>query len=62
MTTYAIAPVEGFGWLLVAMGIAQSEQERRVIRVMYLGVFFIILFYREIPWADMLIDHLNNRE
>jgi hypothetical protein len=62
MTTYAIAPVEGFGWLLVAMGIAQSEQERRVMRVMYLGVFFIILFYREISWADMLIDHLNNRE
>jgi hypothetical protein len=59
MTTYAVAPVEDFGWLLIAMGIAQCEPERRVTRFIYLAVFFIILFYREVPWANILLDHLN---
>ncbi|HEX3035974.1 MAG TPA: hypothetical protein VHT73_12770 [Thermodesulfobacteriota bacterium] len=59
IATYAIAPVEGFGWLLIAMGIAQCEPERRIIRLLYLIVFFIILFYREVPWVDMLLDHIQ---
>jgi hypothetical protein len=57
-TTYAVATVEGFGWLLVAMGIAQCAPERAVVRLGYLGAFALILVYREIPWATMLADQL----
>ena len=47
-TTYAVAPVAGFGWLLLAMGVAQSEGRR--VRWLYLAVFALLVFHREIPW------------
>jgi hypothetical protein len=49
--TYAIATVSGFGWLLIAMGVAQSDPQRPHIRLMYVVVFMLIIFYREVPWA-----------
>jgi hypothetical protein len=52
--TYAFAPVAGFGWLLVAMGLAQCQDEWRLIRVIYLGMFLLVLFYSEVPWAGLL--------
>jgi hypothetical protein len=57
-TTYAIATVAGFGWLLVAMGIAQCDPERNRIRSCYVACFGLILFYREVPWARLLADWL----
>jgi hypothetical protein len=53
-TTYALAPVAGFGWLLLAMGVAQCESDRRGTRLLYLTVYALILGYREIPWASLL--------
>jgi hypothetical protein len=55
-TTYAVATVDGFGWLLVAMGVAQTPPERRGTRMVYLVVFVAILFYRETPWLNLLAD------
>ena len=55
-TTYAIAPVEGFGWLLIAMGVAQCEPARHKTQLLYLAVFALILFYREVPWAERLLE------
>jgi len=51
--TYAIAPVAGFGWLLLSMGVAQSESARW--RLLYLGVFALVLFYREVPWLGLIV-------
>lgn len=51
---YAGPTVAGFGWLLVAMGLAQCEPEQRITRVAYLGAFGLILVYRELPWLSML--------
>jgi hypothetical protein len=39
VTTYAVLPVKGFGWLLLAMGAAQSPPERRGVRASYLAAF-----------------------
>jgi len=39
VTTYAVLPVKGFGWLLLAMGAAQSPPERRGVRAAYLAAF-----------------------
>ncbi len=55
-TTYAVATVEGFGWLLIAMGVAQCESDRRRTRVAFLATFGLILFYREVPWLTLLAD------
>ncbi|HJY83985.1 MAG TPA: hypothetical protein VKK81_23230 [Candidatus Binatia bacterium] len=53
-TVYAVAPVEGFGWLLIALGVAQCDPARRRPRFLYLAVFALILFYREIPPVEWL--------
>lgn len=54
-TTYALAPVAGFGWLLLVMGIVQCDPTQGRTRAAYLAVFFLILFYREVPWAELLV-------
>ena len=56
VTTYAVATVEGFGWLLISMGVAQCEPEQRKTRVFYLASFALILGYREVPWARLLAE------
>jgi hypothetical protein len=52
-TTYAVATVEGFAWLLLAMGVAQCEGRRT--GAAYLGVFALVLLYREVPWLGLLL-------
>ncbi len=54
-TTYAVATITGFGWLLLAMGIAQCDPERRT-RLCYLVVFVLILFYSQVPWVEWLLE------
>lgn len=44
-TTYAVAPVVGFGWLLLAMGAAQCAPHARRTQLAYLGVFALLIFY-----------------
>jgi hypothetical protein len=44
-TTYAIAPVAGFGWLLLAMGAAHCEPGARRLRLAYVAVFALLILY-----------------
>ena len=57
-TTYAFAPVVGFGWLVIAMGVAQCDPEQGRMRACYVACFGLILFYREVPWVRLLADSL----
>jgi hypothetical protein len=56
LTTYALAPVAGFGWLLATMGLAQCRVDQSWIRGGYLAVFIVILLYTEFPWAGVLAE------
>lgn len=47
--TYALAPVEGFGWLLLSMGFAQCPPSRTRLRAAYVAVFVLLLAYRWLP-------------
>jgi len=60
-STYALAPVEGFGWLLVAMGVAQCEPERRRTRLLYLLAFALIGLYALLPWDELLAASPSSR-
>jgi hypothetical protein len=53
VTTYALAPVAGFGCLLAAMGLAQCLAPGR-LQTAYVVVFVLVLLYAEIPWASVL--------
>jgi len=57
-TTFSFATVRGFGWLLMCLGIAQCEPERRTTRYAYLAVFALIALYRSTPWSRFLIEWL----
>ena len=54
LVTYAFAPVAGFGWLLLVMGLAQCCPEQRVLRLAYILMYFLVLLFSEIPWAALL--------
>jgi hypothetical protein len=56
VTTYALAPVAGFGWLLATMGLAQCRPDQRSWRGAYVAVFILILLYSEVPWTGILAD------
>ena len=55
-STYAVATVEGFGWLLISMGIAQSESGHMRTRIAFLSTFVLILVYREVPWLTWIAN------
>jgi len=54
--TYAFAPVAGFGWLLLAMGLAQLGDGQRWWRSAYVAGFVAVLFYDELPWAELALN------
>jgi hypothetical protein len=53
-TVYAMAPVEGFGWQLLSMGVAQSEPGSARTRRAYAAVFAIVLLATRWPWLRAL--------
>lgn len=50
--TYAIAPVPGFGWILLSMGATQVPEKSK-LRYLYVACFLLLLFYRENSWRDL---------
>lgn len=56
IVTYAFAPVAGFGWLLLVMGLAVCRSDQRWLRTAYVATYFLILLYSEIPWAGLILD------
>ncbi len=56
ITTYALAPVAGFGWLIATMGLAQCRPGQWSIRGAYVAVYILVLMYSEIPWTNILAD------
>jgi hypothetical protein len=55
-TTYMLAPVAGFGWILVSMGVASCEPERRRARFAYLIAFLVVLLATRWPWQRLVLD------
>lgn len=54
--TYPFATVRGFGWLLMALGLAQVEGSRWRTRLAYLVGFATIELLRSVPWDDALVQ------
>ena len=55
-STFSFATVQGFGWLLVALGLAQCTADRPRTRAAYLAAFALVALYRATPWADALLS------
>ena len=57
--TYAFAPVAGFGWLLLVMGLAQVGARQVWLARLYQLTFLVVLFYDEVPWAELLLKFVQ---
>ena len=58
VTTYSVATIKGFGWVLMLLGMAQCEQKQWRWRLAYLAVFLLIQAY-SIPFGGIL-DAVTN--
>ena len=54
VTTYGVANVDGFGWLLLAMGAAQMGEGRTRVRLLYVAAFLLIIFYGYYTFSRLL--------
>jgi hypothetical protein len=52
LTTYAVAPVVGFGWVLVCLGLAQHERSRRLVPLAYVVAFLLVQVFTA-PWTSL---------
>jgi len=52
LSTYALAPVIGFGWLLLVMGLAQLPRDSSIAWA-YPATFLFLQLYR-VPWGDLI--------
>jgi hypothetical protein len=57
--TYAFAPVAGFGWLLLVMGLVQVEPQQVWLKRAYVAMFLAVLFYDEVPWAELTLQMMR---
>lgn len=54
---YPVAPVAGFGWLLLAMGVVSAESAGW--RAAYVGAWLIVLAGTSLPWTGWVADALG---
>ena len=57
--TYAVAPVAGFGWLLLAMGVALCGDRDVWLRRGYVAIWLLVLAYTEVNWPRIVVDLLR---
>jgi hypothetical protein len=55
LTTYAFAPVAGFGWLLIVLGLSNCGPRDRWLKIVYVMTYAIVLLYAEVPWAALVL-------
>jgi hypothetical protein len=53
LTTYPVATVTGYGWLLMIMGLAQCSAGQQRARLLYLASFCMIMLFNT-PWLSSL--------
>jgi hypothetical protein len=53
LSTYSVAPVLGFGWTLIIMGLVQCEERYRYVRWLYMGAFVVLQVYN-LPFRAIL--------
>lgn len=53
-TTYAVAPVRGFGGILMLLGLAQCESEQKKLRYVFLAAF-VLMQLCPMPLMDLIV-------
>jgi hypothetical protein len=53
ITTYSVATVRGFGWMLMLLGLAQCSERDKAWRAWYLAIFLLIQIFT-LPTSEVL--------
>lgn len=53
LSTYMFAPVIGFGWLIIILGVAQLDPAQTRMRLLYLLSFVLLQIYKY-PWRSLV--------
>jgi hypothetical protein len=53
VAAYALAPVAGFAWLLLIMGLAVLQEPAPWVRRAYIATAALVLVWAELPWARL---------
>jgi hypothetical protein len=53
VAAYALAPVSGFAWLLLIMGLAVLQEPAPGVRRAYIATAVLVLVWAELPWARL---------
>ena len=53
VAAYALAPVAGFAWLLILMGLAALQEPDLWVRRAYIATAALVLVWAELPWARL---------
>ena len=59
LTTYAFAPVAGFGWLVIVLALVTCLPDDRWLRALYIATYAMVLLYSEVPWASLALSGLG---
>ena len=59
LTTYAFAPVAGFGWLVIVLALVTCLPDDRLLRALYIATYAMVLLYSEVPWASLALSGLG---
>jgi hypothetical protein len=51
-STYLVAPVIGFGWLMIILGVAQLDPAATRMRLVYLLSIVVLQAYKY-PWSSL---------
>ncbi len=58
VTTYSVATVIGFAWLLIIMAIATLRRDQHGLRLAHLTAFMLMLVYTG-SWSSLLLPALG---
>ena len=57
-TTYLAAPVMTFGWTLITLGLAQTEEDEERTRLLYILTLVLLFIYAKVPMTKWLAEAL----
>ena len=52
VSTYAVATVKGFAWLLLVLGLGQTKDSEKLLRIAIIAVFLLIQIYT-LPYGEV---------
>jgi hypothetical protein len=58
LTTYLAMPIDTFAWLIIAVGISQTQTNEKTDRAILIACLPITMIYKYVPFMQWLVDYI----